>query len=1320
MSSSANFDATFYLTNNADVVVAISQGFFTSAEQHFNLFGGKELRNPNATFDMNFYAINNPDVLAAVGSGGIANVFTHFQNFGETENRAPSTAYSGFNSETYLTANTDVAAAITAGSFTSALDHFIQFGQNESRPGAPTITNTVTGETLTLTTGVESLQGTANDDTFNAANASNNAAGQTFTTGDVINGGAGTDTLQVTVGAASTYVANGLTDVEVIKAQFSAAGTISMLGATGVTTVEANASTAAAAYTNIASTDVGLKVSTTDQNADFGFTATAVAGSSDSATLTLSGASAGTVTVAGIETINIASDLSANALTTTVMANVASAVITGSQNLNLGTAAANSIGANAETVDASALAGNFTFITDNTNAATITGGSGNDTLTSTGTNANNVTINAGAGNDTVTMTDNFTNADTVSGGDGTDTLVIDEDEARGYTTPTTLTMTGFETVEIEGALGGNLTAATLQAGINEVILDDGMNTGFTLTLEAGSKTVELEGTTGASVAFTVADTGSATDDSLTIENGDAADDVFDQMDFTSTGFENVTIDNTGSGAATTQEIDDLVITPDTGGTATLTVTGSNAMTFDAITADVIDFSGMTRSTGTVVNMQAAAVGVETITGSGGNDILVGDAAGTINGGGGNDTITGGANNDVIDGGAGVDNITTGAGNDTITGGAGNDTIVFANNLTQNDSIDGGDGTDTLSINTAGVTALAALTVSQVISLNSAISNVETVLVSNALNVGATTFDLARVDSIANVTLTSYTGAETVAGIAEGGTITLLAADTAGADAITLNMASTSGTNALNINLTNDASTDFDAITAASVETITITTAEATATATREIHIVDLTATSLATLTIAGTESLNLYGGSTVAATVDASGGAGVGVDGQASGTGMTFTGSAQIDAVAGSVSNDDLSGGGGADQLSGGTGADTLDGGAGADVIAGGAGNDTIDLGAGDSASDTYTSLGGSGTTNIDTIANFNAGATAGDILVLTGSTDSAADFLNAGTVSVENITSLTEAGDANDNVLLLSTGFYANAAAISTALASGGAVTFGSGINGGVADVALVYQATSGGDARVATAEIANAGGIVNVQDVAVLTGVTTLTSLVAGNFELDNFQGSAGNDTLTGTASVDTITGGNGADVLKGGDAADTIALAETYATGDFVVLGDTNAIDTITDFTSQIADDVIRIDVSEFEADLGAGSLVDASGDTAGGDTVVIQTLANNATLNTAGVADQANILKFTNTTGVNEATSLQYNVTLDAARTNAADVVVGLFYDANDAAAKVILVRDAGGADANLTNDNTAEITLATMAMSTAEYTALTASNFEFIT
>ena len=74
MSVAAQFDATYYLTNNADVVVAISQGNFSSALDHYTQFGGKELRQPNSTFNPTYYAINNPDVLNAVSTGGLSSV----------------------------------------------------------------------------------------------------------------------------------------------------------------------------------------------------------------------------------------------------------------------------------------------------------------------------------------------------------------------------------------------------------------------------------------------------------------------------------------------------------------------------------------------------------------------------------------------------------------------------------------------------------------------------------------------------------------------------------------------------------------------------------------------------------------------------------------------------------------------------------------------------------------------------------------------------------------------------------------------------------------------------------------------------------------------------------------------------------------------------------------------------------------------------------------------------------------------------------------------------------------------------------------------
>ena len=154
-----------------DVVLAISQGFFSSALQHFNLFGGRELRDPNSTFDTSYYSVQNPDVLSAVSSGVFANAFAHFQAFGVVENRAPTQAFGSFDAAGYLEANPDIAAAVTAGTITSALEHYMVFGASEGRAGSG-ITADVTnpGSNFTLTTnnsqvtgGVDNFTGTDND-----------------------------------------------------------------------------------------------------------------------------------------------------------------------------------------------------------------------------------------------------------------------------------------------------------------------------------------------------------------------------------------------------------------------------------------------------------------------------------------------------------------------------------------------------------------------------------------------------------------------------------------------------------------------------------------------------------------------------------------------------------------------------------------------------------------------------------------------------------------------------------------------------------------------------------------------------------------------------------------------------------------------------------------------------------------------------------------------------------------------------------------------------------------------------------------------------
>ena len=199
MSSAITFDQSFYLTNNADVVLAISQGHFANALDHYNRFGGKELRAPNASFDPSYYAINNADVLNAVASGVFPNVFAHFQAFGESENRAPNVNLASFDATAYLAANADVAAAVTAGTFSSALDHFLAFGQNENRTGSG-VTAAVNWSNFHVDDGADSEHPSlvVLAMTFVALMDDNTPANNTLDTLDVLDGGAGTDTLSIT------------------------------------------------------------------------------------------------------------------------------------------------------------------------------------------------------------------------------------------------------------------------------------------------------------------------------------------------------------------------------------------------------------------------------------------------------------------------------------------------------------------------------------------------------------------------------------------------------------------------------------------------------------------------------------------------------------------------------------------------------------------------------------------------------------------------------------------------------------------------------------------------------------------------------------------------------------------------------------------------------------------------------------------------------------------------------------------------------------------------------------------------------------------
>jgi hypothetical protein len=686
-------------------VVAISQGNFANALDHFTQFGGKELRDPNVSFDMDYYAINNQDVLNAVSSGGVANVFAHFQLHGESESRAPTEAFATFDSATYLAANADVAAAVTAGTFTSALDHFISFGQNESRDGAPAVAaiaaTTVTLTDSTVTGTFDNLTGGAGNDAF-VANASN-----LLLTGDVIDGGAGTDTVSsrhtvttgTTIGASIANVENHTIRIDHDGAAADAF-LYDMADMTGVSSVKLdrlnNTGATADAVVTLSGTGFAQTVTTEISGGDTGadnnsvdvtLTYAGAAGSGDSASVIFDGAAANVVTIAGMETVNIAaqtndvtaSDTGASSINSLQVANATTVNVTGTGAVTLGSQLLGTAlnAAATVTVSASANTGGVSFVSE----------------------ANTLTFTGGTGADSVFMVATSTAADTLDGGDGTDVLGLTADvtatvgarfsnfeilDIIDLAADTTFDMddysnsTGMTTVRASGEFAGNFLATvndiadggTLQLGGVEAITAD---EDFTIG-------VKNAGTAGQnSNVFNIETRGSLAVDAgtLTIANVE-------------------TINITSEGAAAGDSI--AVLTA--AAMQNLTVTGSADLTITALTSSAaLNNLSTSAMTGDFVMGAAVSNNATLFTGGSGAD--------TFNGGTGDDVFNAGAGNNTLDGGGGDDtyNLADG-GTDTVVLVLTDSTVRTAENITEaavavGETLTFGNGIDVINGFTAG-------------------------------------------------------------------------------------------------------------------------------------------------------------------------------------------------------------------------------------------------------------------------------------------------------------------------------------------------------------------------------------------------------------------------------------------------------------------------------------------------------------------------------------------------------------------------------------------------------------------------------------------
>jgi hypothetical protein len=1020
----------------------------------------------------------------------------------------------------------------------------------------------VSGQTFTLTTGADNFAGGTGNDTFNASYNSTN--GMSFDSSDSLSGGAGNDTLNIGVGGTGTYQAASISGIETVVGNFSAAGTLSLLGATDVSAVTVQGPTANAIVNGIGSASASLKVTNTDKDVTFGFASSAVSGTADTGSVTLSAVTGGVLTIAGVETLNIASSGSANTVTTLTAANATKLVVTGDQALTV----TNNLTV-VTTVDASAATGAID-LDFGVGAVTVTGGSGNDVFSFEAAGA--VSATGGAGNESFTFdtTATLTSADTVVGGEGTDTLSADIDNIDTTATATAYTkISGIETLTVTGLVDDatdDINTASIVAGINTVNYTTVISVANDLTLEAGTKTVGFGAINTA--VLTVTDTGTATTDSLTLRNTDTSgtDNNFNGRAYATTGWETVTI-NTGSAATAAQTLGAVVSNVDTGGNLNFVVTGANNLTtFTSLTTDstgavTVNASGLTAkadgtNTFTLSNVAfSGTAGTVSIVGSAGMDTITSSNVGsTIDGGAGRDSLTGGTGadsliggadndtlvgaggNDVISGGDGVDSIDVSgaAGAVNVDGGAGNDTITIGGTLTVTDTLAGGDGTDTLSINATDIATAGGMTFADGTTLMNNLSGFEKLSVSNGLassGTAANILDMTRFDSINYVVLNADGVAATqISGVADATTIELKSGAMTASDVLTVAYNSTTGTQSMTLKLNGaEASNEYGKMTIAGVETFNIESTSSDAANTLD-NTIDLTIAAATSVTVTGAELLDLTGAAINATTITASAATG-GLKVTGGSANQVITGTSAADTIDAAGGADTIDAGAGGDSIVGGSGADSITGGTGGDTITGGAGNDVITLTEASATQDTVILTYSEGGANVDTVVGFDLSTddliqvdlsglngTDGAGSIRTSSGAVVFEELNnetnvaAGAATLEMITAAATIAAGTD-IVVLQGATFSDGDAVEDALEAGGAFALTVDAAAVDANDAFFVIYTDGTDAYLAAAHAVSEttdntaieAGNLNVINLVKLTGISSIgaTTFANANFE-------------------------------------------------------------------------------------------------------------------------------------------------------------------------------------------------------------------------
>lgn len=467
---------------------------------------------------------------------------------------------------------------------------------------------TAVAQTFTLTTSADAFVGGTGNDVFNAG-------ADKLGSNDLLQGGAGTDVLNVTMGSgAGGFVAGGgitgvapeMSAIESINITFrDASGALDLVNAQGYNTISINGVTDGAVGNlkdNASVTFDAYKHTATlalNKGADLTPTSNVDSANFNTLTLTMQGNSsagfristAGTAGTFEKLVLNLQQNVNDSANDFNLGTSLLELDVTGSGNLTL--RADTAFGAAASGLhifDASKLTGNFSLGLDGTNSP-----------------ATGLLITGGAGNDTFTMSAMLKSDSTIHGGTGTDSMSF----TLNSTSTIRPTVDGVETFTVKFASAGQIDGRNM-AGLTTINTDASAAAGLYTQLNTVSALNVTSAVAGNGVSYAYR-TGSNVDVVIGLgKNTTASDSAFAMSALVLAGNSGaVTINNVNSAGSTV-----TAVSVDTTALVTLANNASTFLTGASGGLTVQDFSAnnadsVTFTVGGTMNIGSANIGAAT-------------------------------------------------------------------------------------------------------------------------------------------------------------------------------------------------------------------------------------------------------------------------------------------------------------------------------------------------------------------------------------------------------------------------------------------------------------------------------------------------------------------------------------------------------------------------------------------------------------------------------------------------------------------------------------------------------------------------------------